>query len=81
MPSPNRKTLSSFSRLSCNPSRIAVPTLLLHGGDDRLVPVEVSKYLAGRIPDARLIEYPGASHMLPVTHAREIAAEIVAFGQ
>lgn len=73
--------MSSESVMEFDPSRIAVPTLLLHGDDDRLVPVGVSKYLAGRIPDARLIEYPGASHMLPVTHAREIAAEIVAFGQ
>jgi pimeloyl-ACP methyl ester carboxylesterase len=73
--------MNSESVMEFDPSRIAVPTLLLHGDDDRLVPVGVSKYLATRIPDARLIEHPGASHMLPVTHAREIAGEIVAFGQ
>ena len=28
-----------------------------------------------------VIEYPGASHMLPVTHARAIAKEIAAFAQ
>lgn len=60
-------------------SRIRVPTLLLHGDDDRLAPVGISRYLVSRLDGARLVEYPGASHMLPVTHAEAIAKEIVAF--
>ena len=62
-----------------DPARIAVPTLLLHGDDDRLASVAIARYLAGAIPDARLVEYPGASHMLPVTHADALAREIIAF--
>jgi pimeloyl-ACP methyl ester carboxylesterase len=59
--------------------KIAVPTLLLHGDDDRLAPVAISRYLASTIPDATLVEYPGGSHMLPVTHAAQIAKQISDF--
>jgi len=62
-------------------AKVRVPTLLLHGDDDRLASVSIARYLAPRIEGARLIEYPGASHMLPVTHAKEIGQEIVAFAQ
>lgn len=58
---------------------IALPTLLLHGDDDRLAPVAIARYLHTRIPNSTLHEIAGGSHMLPVTHANEVAARIVAF--
>lgn len=61
------------------PQRVSLPTLLLHGADDRLAPVGISRYLATQIPGARLVEFPGGSHMLPVTHAAELADTLVAF--
>jgi pimeloyl-ACP methyl ester carboxylesterase len=42
---------------------IRVPTLVLHRTDDRLVPVEHARYMAGAIPDARLVELPRADHL------------------
>lgn len=41
---------------------IKVPTLLLHGTDDH-VPVEGARYIAERIPAARLLELQGARHL------------------
>jgi class 3 adenylate cyclase/pimeloyl-ACP methyl ester carboxylesterase len=38
---------------------IRVPTLVLHRTGDALVPVELGRDLAGRIPDARFVELPG----------------------
>ena len=64
-----------------DPSRIDTPTLLLHGDDDRLAPIAIARYLSSQIVGAKLIEYPGASHMLPVTHAEAIANEIAAFAR
>jgi class 3 adenylate cyclase len=52
---------------------IRVPTLLMHGTDDEVVPVDVARYVAGRIPGARLIELPGFGH-LAVRRAAEIDA-------
>ena len=41
---------------------IRVPTLILHRPGDRLVRVEQGRYLAERIPGARLVELPGIDH-------------------
>jgi pimeloyl-[acyl-carrier protein] methyl ester esterase len=41
---------------------IKVPTLLIHGERDTLVPVGAAEYLAGRLPDARLERIAGAGH-------------------
>lgn len=62
-----------------DPARIAVPTLILHGDDDRLAPVATARYLDSVIPDSTLVEYPGGSHMLPVTDADDLAERIAAF--
>jgi pimeloyl-ACP methyl ester carboxylesterase len=70
------ETLEEF-----DPKQIVAPTLLLHGDEDQLAPVAISRYLASVIPDATLVEYPGASHMLPVTHAAEIAKQISDFSR
>ncbi len=58
---------------------IALPTLILHGDDDRLAPVSIARYLHTQIPNSTLHEIQGGSHMLPVTHAGELAAQIAAF--
>ncbi|MFI1069347.1 alpha/beta fold hydrolase [Streptomyces puniciscabiei] len=41
---------------------IGAPTLILHGGQDRLTPVANLSLLAARIPDARTHVFPGARH-------------------
>lgn len=42
---------------------VAVPTLVVHRKDDRIVPVGQGRYLAGHIPDARLVELEGEDHL------------------
>jgi pimeloyl-ACP methyl ester carboxylesterase len=42
---------------------IRVPTLVLHGADDSIVPIDVARYMAARIAGARLVEIPGAGHL------------------
>ncbi|HEX6656576.1 MAG TPA: alpha/beta hydrolase [Ilumatobacter sp.] len=41
---------------------ISAPTLVLHTVDNRIVPVESGRYLARHIPNARLVELPGADN-------------------
>lgn len=41
---------------------IRVPTLIVHGTEDHL-PIEGARYMAERIPGARLLELPGARHI------------------
>jgi pimeloyl-ACP methyl ester carboxylesterase len=42
---------------------VRVPTLVLHGSEDQIVPLEVAQYLASTIPTARLVELPGVGHL------------------
>ncbi len=45
---------------------ICVPTLVLHATDDRMVPIQVGRYLAEQIPGAKLVEFPGTDHWFMV---------------
>jgi pimeloyl-ACP methyl ester carboxylesterase len=59
--------------------RIHMPTLVLHGADDRLIPVENGRLLAEAIPGARLILYPEAGHLFFIERAEEVNRDIRAF--
>ena len=57
---------------------IRVPTLVLHGGQDTIVPIEVARYVADRIPGARLVEVQ-AGHLATGQAALDMQAEIESF--
>jgi non-heme chloroperoxidase len=60
--------------------KIDVPTLILHGDDDQIVPVDISARKSERlIPDAKAIYYPAASHGLTATHQDQVNADLLAF--
>ncbi|WP_219825746.1 alpha/beta fold hydrolase [Nonomuraea typhae] len=44
---------------------LAVPTLVLHGEDDALIPVAAGRATAAAVPGARLVTFPGMGHDLP----------------
>jgi non-heme chloroperoxidase len=57
-----------------------VPTLVLHGEDDQIVPVKDSAKKSARlIRGAREIYYPGAPHGLTATHQDRVNADLLAF--
>jgi class 3 adenylate cyclase len=58
---------------------VRVPTLLLHGSEDTLVPLEVTRYMAGKIPAARVVEIPGAGHLAFGAQALAAVAETERF--
>ena len=61
-------------------ARITVPTLLIHGDDDQIVPIASSARRGVEIlPQARLIVYEGAPHGLPTTHKARINADLLDF--
>lgn len=45
---------------------VKAPTLVIHGVDDPLVPVEGGRDTAAHVPDAKLLEVPGMGHDLPL---------------
>jgi non-heme chloroperoxidase len=57
-----------------------VPTLLIHGDDDQIVPIGASAHAAVKIaPKAQLKVYPGAPHGLCSTHKDQVNADLLAF--
>jgi non-heme chloroperoxidase len=57
-----------------------VPTLVLHGEDDQIVPVKDAAVKSARlINGAQEIYYPGAPHGLMDTHADRFNADLLAF--
>lgn len=60
--------------------RFDVPTLVLHGEDDQVVPVSNSAVKSVKlIPGAEVIYYPGAPHGITTTHQDEINAALLSF--
>ena len=54
---------------------VAVPTVLLAGGCDKVVPSLVeARFMAARIPQARVLEFPDAGHALLMTPGVSLAA-------
>ncbi len=60
--------------------KIAVPTLVMHGEDDQIVPyADSGKMSAEIVKGAVLKAYPGLPHGMPTTHAELINADLLAF--
>ena len=60
--------------------RIDVPTLILHGDDDQIVPIGTSALLSSRIvKGAKLVIYEGAPHGMCTTLKDRVNAELLAF--
>lgn len=57
-----------------------MPTLVLHGEDDQIVPLHGSaKKSVPLIQRAKAIYYPGAPHGLTATHPDQVNADLLAF--
>jgi non-heme chloroperoxidase len=57
-----------------------VPTLIIHGDDDQIVPIEASAMISSKIvKGATLKVYPGAPHGLPTTHKDQLNADLLSF--
>src|SRR5215471_12656170 len=58
---------------------INAPTLIMHRVGDRDANIEEARYIAARIPGARLIELPGEDHLPWIGESHTVANEIAEF--
>ncbi len=58
---------------------INLPTLVIHGEKDVIVPLEASQWLAQAMPNARLEIFEGAGHVPTMTFPEKVAERIEAF--
>jgi len=61
-------------------AKITVPTIVMHGDDDQIVPYAISGPLTAKlVKNATLKTYKGFPHGMPTTHADTINADLLAF--
>ncbi|WP_434699143.1 alpha/beta fold hydrolase [Pseudomonas sp. D1-1] len=61
-------------------ARFDVPTLIVHGDDDQIVPIDASAHAAAElVQNAELIVYPGAPHGLTDTHKDRLNQDLLDF--
>ncbi len=57
-------------------SQVTVPTLVVHGEDDAIVPLALGQAVAAAIPSSRLIVLPNTGHVPTLTRPRELVEAI-----
>ena len=75
-------TLGAFSETDFREDlkKITVPTLIVHGSDDQIVPIEISGNLTAKIvKNSKLVVYEGGSHGLLMTQKDKLNADLLAF--
>jgi non-heme chloroperoxidase len=73
-----------FSEIDFNDDlkKIDIPTLVIHGDDDQIVPIDDAGRLTAQIVSgAELKVYPGAPHGLSVTHTDKLNDDLLAFAK
>lgn len=73
-----RESLAQHERLQVLERVSGVPVIILAGTADRLTPVSHAERIADALPEAQLVLYPGAGHMLPMERAEEVTDRITA---
>ena len=76
--------IKAFSETDFNEDlkKIDVPTLILHGDDDQVVPVALTALRSAKIIENAVLKvYPGYPHGMPQTHKDVINADLLAFVQ
>ncbi len=60
--------------------KLSVPTLIIHGDDDQIVPIGASAHAAVKlVPGARLKVYAGGGHGLCSTNKDQVNADLLEF--
>ena len=60
-------------------ARIAVPTLVMWGEEDSLIPFAAGRWYVDTLPNARLVSYPGIGHLPMEEAADQSAADLARF--
>ncbi|GAA3063584.1 alpha/beta fold hydrolase [Actinokineospora globicatena] len=71
-----RNALNEHERVHALPVYRGVPAVVMAGGRDRLCTVADARLIAAALPDANLLIYPGAGHMLNYERAEEVVTHL-----
>lgn len=74
------KLADAVTHLTEDLKKFDVPTLIIHGDDDQVLPISGSVLISAMIArDVTLKIYPGAPHALPMTHKNQINEDLLSF--
>lgn len=72
--------LTWFTDFRADVEKVDVPSLILHGTGDRVLPIDATgRPFSKLLPDADYVEIEGAPHGLLATHADEVNAALLSF--
>lgn len=72
------KALMKFN-VASRLAHIKIPTLILHGDEDQVVPIDAARILHQRITNSHFVELKGAAHLFWITHLHDAVRPIAAF--
>lgn len=72
------KAISKFN-VSQKLHTIRIPTLIVHGDEDEMVPVESGKLIHNLVPESHMVELKGAGHLFWITHLHDTIRPVAAF--
>ncbi len=74
-----RSFQSSMTYHSTGLEKITVPTLIIHGDEDTVIPMETADAMHKKISGSELEVFKGSNHIVVLNNPRELADAIVAF--
>lgn len=75
-------SVTAFSETDFRPdiAKVTVPTLIIHGDADQIVPFEATgKLAAASIKGSQLKVYEGAPHGIAITHQQQLNEDLLVF--
>jgi 2-hydroxymuconate-semialdehyde hydrolase len=78
-PAPRQRWIDAMSPSSDELADMRIPTLLVHGRDDKVIPVSSSEQVAEQIPGARLEVFPECGHWVQIERTEEFCALVLEF--
>jgi len=74
------KLADAVTNLTEDLKKFNVPTLIIHGDDDQVLPISGSVLISSMIASSVTLKiYPGAPHALPMTHKNQINEDLLSF--
>lgn len=71
-----RSTFDDYDQAAALAAFRHIPTLVIGGTRDRLTPIRHTEKIAAELPDAAMVRYDGAGHMVLLERAEQVARRI-----
>ena len=79
-PEPRQRHVSAMALTIDQLQQIQFPTLVIHGRDDQVIPLEETSFkLVQAIPNAQLVVFPQCGHWVQIEKTKEFAGQVMAF--